>query len=379
MKGGGGGGGCFGIIVALVLIGLVVQYWYIVVGLIVIGLAIWGLVTWGAASSENDSRRYAWHKLDQRFTALCTHIERHESDPQRALTTPGWLDESNPLVRSYATAVAQAQHQREQLIADGGGPRRNSTSSAPNRVSTAQLRDFRLIVNQLAASFEEIDQALRLTGWAHHDHAAAPHPQFLLDQRWGQPALLPSRVILDGAHGHDNVRRFIEESYPITRADALDALSSRGTGRLPGGRSLPTLLAEHATEDADGFLWPHWVDVASWGVHRTFGPDADLSVHQASPVELANAIWVMLGEASMTEQEIAAGLLEHLDLTGFPDGVPPTERFAESLSRRTAQWDRLVASAVHTGMLTERLQRRLDGRLGRGRSSWPGTYRNNAS
>lgn len=378
MKGGGGGGsGCFAIIVVMVLLGLIIQYWYIVLGLIAVGLAIWGFTSWMAAAQVQQVNRERWAALDHRFQALCTHVERHESDPQQALTTPGWLDSSSPLVRSYATAVARAQDRRAALFF---GPRRSPgpvpSTWTPSRVSDEQLSSFEGIIQDLAAAFEEIDQALRLTGWAHHDHEDAPHPQFLLDHRWGEPALLPARVVLDGEHGSENVRRFIEEVYPITRTDALQALRSRGVGPARG-KELTDLLMPHVTEDADGFLWPRWVDVDSWGVHRTFGPEADLSVFDTSPVEIANAIWVMLDGESMTEKDITEQLKDQLELTDYPNGLRSSRR-GESPSRRTAHWDRLVAQAVHTGMLTGRLQRRIDGTIGQGRSNWPGTYRKHA-
>lgn len=380
MKGGsGGGGGCFAIIVMMVVLGLMIQYWYIVLGIIVVGLALWGFTAWMASARAQQILRERWTRLNHRFSALCTHIEKHESDPQRALTTPGWLDGSNPLVRSYATAVARAQRRRDELIFGPRKPPSGLPSTwTPPRVSEDQLRAFEGIIDDLAATFEEVDQALRLTGWAHHDHEGVPHPQFLLDHRWGQPALLPSRVVLDGEHASDSVRRFLEGTYPITRTDALDALRSRGVGRPVRGRDLSSLLMPHVTEDADGFLWPRWVNVDSWGVHRTFGPDADLNIFHASPVEIANAIWVMLDGESMTEKQITDELRDQLNLTPFAHGLPPGRR-GESPSRRTAQWDRTVAQAVHTGMLTGRLQRRLDGTIGRGRSSWPGSYRTHAS
>lgn len=370
--GGGGGGGCFGIFIAMVLLGLLIQYWYIVLGLIVVGIAIWGFIAWQDSAQQNENRRRHWAKLDHRFQALCTHVGQHEADPQRALATPAWLDESNPLVRSYATAVADAQQRRQEIAYDS---RYTMSAVAPSRVSEAQLGAFEKVVDQLAESFEEIDQALRLTGWAQHDHRGAPHPQFLLDQRWGEPAILPARVILDGAHGQDKVRRFLDDAYPINRADALATLTAHGIGRLAGGRTLPTVIAQYAVEDADGFLWPQWVDVDNWGVHRTFGPEADLTVFDAASVEIANAIWGMLDGTSMTEQEIGEGLVEQLGLTDFPDAIPLTRRRGDSLVRRTALWNRVVTEAVHTGLLTERLQRGFDGTIGRGRRSWPPTYR----
>jgi hypothetical protein len=158
-QGSGGGGGCLGIFALLVVVGLVIQYWYVVLGIAVLAsvAAVWWQVH--AQRQAAVQRREKWLELEHRFDLVLQESGRYMLDSARAAEAPLWLDPTNPEVRSFSQELKSAEAVRATVS------RRRSAQANPAAVSAADLADFRRAVDSLEAVFEQTDARLREAGW----------------------------------------------------------------------------------------------------------------------------------------------------------------------------------------------------------------------
>lgn len=369
----------------------------------------------GHRRRELASRQDRWRALEQRFDQVTMDSVRSASDPRRALDAPGWVDESHPMTRAFQKSLSRAQKDRlelERSVAPAPGPgvvarisgekpRDHAATLAPTE---QELQRFEQVVEHAEDTFGETQQALTAVGWSGSGAVQAPHAQFLLDHRWGRPAIIPSVHATDPARSVGAVRTFISEIYPVRLGTAQSALRERvsvnGSPRREL-RSLEMLVASGRLRvDQEGFIWPGSVRVEHWGVFRTFGKDADLQLDDVPAVEVANALWAALpaGEA-MDEAELTGRAKE---LLGLAPGTLPglREQLNASINRGVESLPETMRSIIHDvvpngtfipskdarharhleagliqGLRSGRLRRTPDGRIVRGRAGWPGSYR----
>lgn len=386
------------------------EFWFIA---LVVALAV--IIGWGSISTINRkklaARQQRWRELDDRFTRVTMESTRYETDPQRALDAPGWLDRKNPLVRGFSGTLKRAQQRRAELERDvPHTPVRRQKSNTPAEITSSasalapreeDLEAYQLLVEHLEEAYEETDRAVRMTGWSQPGAEQLPHPQFMLDHRWGRPAIFPDAPAMDSVTADSVVRTFLNASYPVHRDAAVKAIKHRsGSGARKVQKSIEHLLATHRyVIDQHGILWPSSVRVHDWGVHRTFGRSAEVGLDQVPAVEVANAAWVLLDEQHLEEKELIAAVKDRLELnnrlaTGLsksinvgiakgmqalPDsmqdaihGAIPNGVFNPATASRT---DQLLHAGIREGLVSGRLQRQSDGRIGRLREGWPTSYR----
>jgi predicted lipid-binding transport protein (Tim44 family) len=158
-QGSGGGGGCLGIFAVLVVVGLVVQYWYVVLGVAV--LAALATVGWGihAQRQAAEQRREAWAGLERRFDHVLRESGSYMLDSAKAAEAPLWLDPANPEVRSFTQTLKAAEAAKATLSS------RRSAQADPAAVGAGDLKTFKEAVEALEQAFERTDARLRDAGW----------------------------------------------------------------------------------------------------------------------------------------------------------------------------------------------------------------------
>jgi hypothetical protein len=158
-SGSGGGSGCLGIVVILVVIGFVIQYWYVVLGIAV--LAAVATVWWGihAQRQAAEQRREAWAGLERRFDLVLRESSSYMLDSAKAAEAPLWLDPTNPDVRSFTQTLKAAEAARATLS------RGRSAQGDRAAVSPEDLKAFKEAVEYLEQAFEQTDARLRDAGW----------------------------------------------------------------------------------------------------------------------------------------------------------------------------------------------------------------------
>jgi len=175
------------------------EFWVImlIVLAVVAGVGGWaGIAT--AQRRQLTGRQQRWRELERRFHRVTMDAERYDRSPGDALAAPGWLDRSSPVVRGFSGTLKRAARDRyelEQSVAPapgrrGTGPDDRDTASrlAPTE---KDLESFELLVERVEDAYRDTDRAVRTTGWSSPGTLQVPHPQFLLDPRWGRPAVLP--------------------------------------------------------------------------------------------------------------------------------------------------------------------------------------------
>ncbi|WMY79765.1 hypothetical protein [Citricoccus sp. I39-566] len=392
------------------------EIWIILVMVLAVVLGAGGWASVAALQRHQlHGRQDRWRALEGRFNQVTLDADRYERSPGDALAAPGWLDRSSPVVRGFSGTLKRAQRDRAELersVAPAPGRAgREITSGSRDPASglnptEADLQEFELLVERLEDAYRDADRAVRSTGWSNPGALRVPHPQFLLDPRWGQAAVLPRLGSLDKdpKAAERSVKEFLDAAYPLRRETALKALRERSGGASNAYRAQKALdrviQTRRYTVDRHGFLWPSATVVEYWGVYRTFGRGADLQAQDIPPVEVANALWFLLPEdRGMPDEELLRLAQEHLALTpGFASGLTQTlnEGIARGLKslpenvRRTLgevapngvqlpaakpRIHQLLAEGLHEGLITGRLQRQPDGLVRRLRVQWPSTYR----
>ena len=379
---------------------------------VVVGLGGWA----GVVAIQRHiltGRQDRWRALEGRFSQVTLDADRYERSPDDALAAPGWLDRSSPVVRGFSGTLKRAQRDRAELERSvsrapgraGREPSSGSRDPASGLDPTEQdLQEFELLVERLEDAYRDTDRAVRSVGWTRPGTLQVPHPQFLLDPRWGRSAVLPRLGSLEQASAAQSVKEFLDAAYPLRRDTALKALRERSGGAGHAHRAQKALdqliQTRRYTADHHGFLWPGSTVVEHWGVYRTFGRDADVSIQDIPPVEVANALWVLLpADRGMPDEELLELAQQHLALTaGFtsgltqslndgiarglkslPEGVQRTINGAVPhgvfLPTSAPKIRQLLSEGLHEGLVTGRLQRQPDGLVRRLRSGWPSTYR----
>lgn len=405
------------------------EFWVIMVLILTVLVGAGG---WAGVAAVNRHRLHGrqdqWRELQGRFNRVTLDSERYDRNPSDALAAPGWLDRNSPVVRGFAGTLKRAQRDRAEL--ERGVPRapgragRELTSGSRDPASSLNpteqdLGELEKLVERVEDAYRDADRAVRTTGWTRPDALQVPHAQFLLDPRWGRPAVLPRTVAVpskppgNGSTASTRaqakaaeraVKDFLDASYPLRRQTALKLLRERSGGSSAGHRvqkSFERLLATgRYTTDAHGFVWPQATVVEHWGVYRSFGRGADLGLDDVAPVEVANALWVLLpADRGLPDTELLELAREHLALTtgmmagltqslnqgiarglkALPEGV---QRAVNDAVPHGMQWpspasriEQVLAEGLHAGLVTGRLQRQPDGLVRRLRVEWPSTYR----
>lgn len=368
------------------------EIWFVAIFLALAVLLGWGTVR-TVRRRQLTGRQRRWRELETRFNQVASETTRYETDPQRALDAPGWLDGRNPLVRGFTGTLKRAQRVRDDL-----------ERAAQLDPSDEDLQRFELVVEQLEDAYQETDRAVRLTGWTQPGSLQIPHAQFMLDPRWGGPARLPqlNTTSTQADHVGAAVKEFLDQAYPIHRDAVVKILRTR-SGSVGARRTQKAL--DHLVEtgrfvvDAEGMLWPGSVRTEVWGVHRVFGRGADLNLEQVPLVEISNAAWVVLGEdRHLNEAELVTELREFLELnhrlsTGLSQGLASGLNRGLSVLPEGVQkalndvippgvltgaehrMDHRLTEGIRTGLISGRLQRQADGKICRLRTDWPTTYR----
>jgi hypothetical protein len=158
-SGSGGGSGCLGIVVVLVVIGFVIQYWYVVLGLAVLaaGVAVWRAVH--AQRQAAEERREAWNGLERRFDHVLRESSSYMLDSTKAAEAPLWLDPTHPDVRSFTQTLKAAEAARVTLSRGRSGQGNRAA------VTPEDLKAFTEAVEYLEQAFEQTDARLRDAGW----------------------------------------------------------------------------------------------------------------------------------------------------------------------------------------------------------------------
>ncbi|MFC7402951.1 hypothetical protein [Citricoccus sp. GCM10030269] len=390
------------------------EIWLIVllVLAVVVGAGGWAGVV-GLQRRMLASRQQRWRELESRFNRVTLDVERYEHSPGDALAAPGWLDRSSPVIRGFSGTLKRAHRERGELersIEPAPGravrPRGSENRDAASRLnpSAEDLQRFELLVERLEDAYRDADRAVRLAGWSTPDSLQVPHPQFLLDPRWGHPAVLPRLGTVDPKGARRSVKEFLDCAFPLRKDAALKALKERaGSGHSAylAQQALEHLIKSgRYTMDRQGFLWPASTVVEHWGTYRTFGRTAHLKPQDVPPVEFANALWALLpADGGMRDEELLTAAVDHLDLnTPWGAGLAQNlnERIARAVDslpdavRRTVndavphrsylpspklRVDQLLVEGLQEGLITGRLQRQPDGLIRRLRVDWPSTYR----
>lgn len=388
------------------------EFWVImlIVFVVVAGVGGWAGVA-AVRRSQLTGRQERWRELERRFHRVTMDAERYDRSPGDALAAPGWLDRSSPVVRGFSGTLKRAARDKYALErsvdpAPGARGRDPGTGDTASRLAPTDqdLESLELLVERVEDAYRDADRAVRTTGWSTPGTLQVPHPQFLLDPRWGRPAVLPRMGAVTARDAERAVKDFLDAAYPLRREKALKALRERADG--PGAayraqKALDRLMATHRyTVDRHGFLWPGSTEVEHWGVYRTFGRPADLPLDDAPPVEIANALWSLLPDGRcLSEEELfeeartllgatggfGAGITESLNaglvrgVQSLPENVRkviqdvvPNGTFIPSPRPRM---DQRLHEGLLEGLVTGRLQRTADGRICRLRAAWPSTYR----
>jgi hypothetical protein len=396
------------------------EFWLIMLMVLAVVVGVGGWV--GVVAIQRHlltGRQDRWRALEGRFNQVTMDADRYERSPGDALAAPGWLDRSSPMVRGFSGTLKRAQKDRAELErsvapAPGRAGRTGRDLESGSRDPASRLNpreqdleEFELLVERLEDAYRDADRAVRATGWSNPGTLHVPHPQFLLDPRWGKPAVYPRLGALDPQDpktAERSVKDFLDAAYPLRRETALKALRERSGGAGNAYRAQKALdrlvQSRRYTADRHGFLWPESTVVEHWAVYRTFGREADVTVQDIPPVEVANALWFLLPEeGGMADEELLHLAQDHLALTaGFAMGLTQTlnEGIARGLKalpegvQRTlgevapngVQWPapkprihQLLVEGLHEGLVTGRLQRQPDGMVRRLRTGWPSTYR----
>jgi hypothetical protein len=388
------------------------EFWLImlIVFAVVAGVGGWAGVA-AIQRSQLTGRQERWRELERRFHRVTLDAERYDRSPGDALAAPGWLDRSSPVVRGFSGTLKRAARDKYELeqSVDPAPGRRNQDSGSrdtASRLSPTEkdLESLELLVERVEDAYRDADRAVRTTGWSTPGALQVPHPQFLLDPRWGRPAVLPRLGAVTAQNAERSVKDFLDATYPLRREKALKALRERADGASGAYRAQKALEKLMVTQryrvDRYGFLWPGSTEIEHWGVYRTFGRPADLPLDDAPPVEVANALWSLLPDGrSLTEDElleearnllganggIGAGITQSLNegivrgVQSLPENVRkvihdvvPNGTFIPSPKPRM---DQRLREGLLEGLVTGRLQRTADGRICRLRAAWPSTYR----
>lgn len=404
------------------------EFWLImlIVCAVILGAGGWAGVT-AIQRRQLHGRQDRWRELEGRYNRVTLDSERYDHSPADALAAPGWLDRSSPVVRGFSSTLKRAQRDRAELERNvaraPGRAGREITSGSRDPASglnpTEQdLSELEKFVERVEDAYRDADRAVRTSGWSRPEALQVPHAQFLLDPRWGRPAVLPRTVALppkaNGATTTSTkalakaaeraVKEFLDAAYPLRQQTALKQLRERSGG--PGAahrvqKAFERLLASgRYTTDEHGFVWPHATALEHWGVYRSFGRDADLGLDDVAPVEVANVLWVLLpADRGLPDTEllelarehlalapgVMAGLTQSLNLgiarglKALPEGV---QRAVNDAVPHGVQWpsqasrvEQVLAAGLHAGLVTGRLQRQPDGLVRRLRVQWPSTYR----
>ncbi len=406
------------------------EFWVIMVLILAVVLGAGGWAGVAAVQRRQvHARQDRWRELQGRFNRVTLDSERYDRSPGEALAAPGWLDRDSPVVRGFAGTLKRAQRDRAELErgvarAPGragreltGGSRGPASGLNP---SEQDLGELEKLVERVEDAYRDADRAVRTTGWTRPEALQVPHAQFLMDPRWGRPAVLPRSVAVPSRptgtqqsrrHVQEQakateraVKDFLDASYPLRRETALKLLRARSGGTGPGykvQKSFERLLASgRYVTDSHGFVWPQATVVEHWGVYRSFGRDADLGLGDLAPVEVANALWVLLpADRGLPDTELLRLAREHLALTpgvmagltetlnlglsrglkALPEGVQKTVHDAVPHGVRlpppSSRVEQVLAAGLHEGLVTGRLQRQPDGLVRRLRAEWPSTYR----
>lgn len=388
------------------------EFWVImlIVLAVVVGVGGWAGVA-AVQRRQLTGRQERWRELERRFHRVTMDAERYDRSPGDALAAPGWLDRSSPVVRGFSGTLKRAvrdKYELEQSVDPAPSRRGQDPGSrdAASRLAPTEkdLESLELLVERVEDAYRDTDRAVRTTGWSTSGTLQVPHPQFLLDPRWGRPAVLPRLGTVTAENAERAVKDFLDATYPLRREKALKALRARAdgaSGAYRAQKALERLTATHRyTVDRHGFLWPGSTEIEHWGVYRTFGRPADLPLDDAPPVEIANALWSLLPEGrSLTEEEL---LEEARNLLGATGGIGAgiTQSLNEGIGRGVQSLPENVQKVIHDvvphgafipspkprldqrlyeglleGLVTSRLQRTADGRICRLRAAWPSTYR----
>lgn len=391
---------------------------------VVVGIGGWAGVA-AIQRHQLHGRQDQWRELEGRFHRVTLDSERYDRSPSDALAAPGWLDRDGPVVRGFSGTLKRAQRDRAELErnvprAPGRAGREITSGSrdpaAGLNPTEKDLGEFEKLVERVEDAYRDADRAVRTTGWSRPETLQVPHAQFLLDPRWGRPAVLPRTVAVppksntttslrvQSKAAERAVKDFLDASYPMRQQTALKLLRERSGGGGAGHRmqkSFERLLATgRYVTDERGFIWPQATVVEHWGVYRSFGRDADLGLEDVAPVEVANVLWVLLpADRGLPDTELLALAREHLALApgmmagltkslnqqiargiqALPEGV---QRAVNDAVPHGVQWppattrvEQVLAEGLHAGLVTGRLQRQSDGLVRRLRAQWPSTYR----
>ncbi|MDI3329175.1 MAG: hypothetical protein QJR09_00365 [Micrococcus sp.] len=388
------------------------EFWVImlIVLAIVAGVGGWAGVA-ALQRQQLTGRQQRWRELERRFHRVTLDAERYDRSPGDALEAPGWLDRSSPVVRGFSGTLKRAARDRYELEqsvdpAPGKRGRDPGDRDTASRLAPTEkdLESLELLVERVEDAYRDADRAVRTTGWSTPGTLQVPHPQFLLDPRWGRAAVLPRLGSVTAGTAERSVKDFLDSAYPLRREKALKALRERAQGPAAANRAQKALEKLMATRrytlDRHGFLWPGSTEVEHWGVYRTFGRPADLSLDDAPPVEIANALWSLLPDGrSLTEEQLLEEARTLLGANGGI-GVGITQSLNEGIVRGVQSLPENVQKVIHDvvphgtfipspkprldqrlheglleGLLTGRLQRSADGRICRLRAAWPSTYR----
>lgn len=388
---------------------------------LLIALAV--LLGWGSVTTMNRrklaDRQQRWRALDQRFDRVTVESTQVETDPQRAFAAPGWLDRSNPLVRGFSGTLKRAQQRRAEL--ERSTPAATSQQQkkvqkaleAPSDTASrlaptdSDIERYELVVEQLEDAYTETDRAIRMTGWTRPGDHRLPHAQFMLDHRWGRPAVYPPIPAFTDDGADAALKSFLDAIFPVHRDTVLQAVRQRG-GYSAGKRAHKALeqLIESGRyrTDQHSILWPTSVTVEHWGTFRTFGRGADLELHDIPAIEVANAAWVILDdERWLTEEELLDRLKQRMEIgsrgpatwtQGLNDGLNKSihrgiDSLPESMQKLLGdtvpqnlfggsgrrKLEHQLQDGIREGLVSGRLQRQTDGRIARLRTEWPTTYR----
>lgn len=335
-------------------------------------------------------RAERWKQLENRISQVETESVRIELDPTQAFSAPGWLDSSNPLVRSFTSTLRATRNKKDTIHAVASKPREE------------QITALTVVVEQLEDTFAETDRAIRSSGWSTAASLQLENPQFMLDTRWGRPASLPALGPTEPENVDASVRAFVNACFPLRKQVIAEGLRRRTSGRGYKAarnvqKSFEHLIAtQRLRVDDHDIVWPVSVRTIDWGVYRSFGPDAEVKLKDIPRIEIANAIWETLpAEGSMTEQEVLALVVDQLQLkpslgselsSGLHKGIKALpssvqkavntavpESFLERKS--TPQWNTALNEGLDEALATSRIQRQSDGSLQRLRTTWPASYR----
>lgn len=356
-------------------------------------------------------RQQRWRELESRFHRVTMDAERYDHNPGDALAAPGWLDRSSPVVRGFTGTLKRAARDKyalERSVAPAPARRgeieHHSDTAARLAPTEEDLEALELLVERVEDAYRDADRAVRTTGWSTPAALQVPHAQFLLDPRWGRPAVLPRLGSVTAQDAERSVKEFLDSAYPVRRDRALKAVRERAQGPSAAHRAQKTLeklvAGRRFTVDRHGFIWPASTEIEHWGVYRTFGRPSDLPLDEAPPVEIANALWSLLPDGrALPEEDLleeARGLLGaagglRAEITqslnqGIVRGVealPQTVRkvindavpHGSFLPSPKPRMDQRLYEGLHEGLVTGRLQRTADGRVCRLRAAWPSTYR----